>query len=38
MNLEDYQVANRKIWQARAIDDIAPAEKAWHSYEAYWGI
>jgi len=34
LNLEDYQVANRKLWQARAKDYISPAEKAWHSYEA----
>ena len=34
LNLEDYQVAKRKVWQACAKDYISPAEKAWHSYEA----
>ena len=38
MTLEDYQILNREAWQKFAEEYKEPAEKAWKSGDANWGI
>ena len=38
MSLKDHQILNREAWQKFAKEYKEPAEKAWKSGDANWGI